>query len=173
MILSQRESTQGLLSHFMNSPSDCFVSQSDDCASFDRAFERDAVEAGMSNTSVLVCVVVKDVRVFQRETSGKIGEFSCPRNPHNPSLCKLFRPAGGFPSIIIMISQSFHSPVARKCFRSNFSVPFHPLKPVISLPPKDLNHISCSFLPICSTYRRSKCRTCALVSEHFRRFRTK
>lgn len=93
MKLSQRESTRGLLSHFMNSPSDCFVSQSDERASCDGPFERDTVEAAMSNTSVFR----EECEGFysRRETSGKNGEFWCPHNPHNPSFCKLFRPAGG------------------------------------------------------------------------------
>lgn len=115
MILSKREMAPGLLSHFMNSPSDCFVSQSDDCASFDKAFECGAIEAKMSIAGS-VCMAVNNVRVFTGKPWQKNGECSCPRNFHNPSFCRLFRPAGGIPFIIIIISQSFYSSVALKMF---------------------------------------------------------
>lgn len=48
-----------------------------------------------------------DLKGFNRETSGKIVKFHV-RNFHNPSFFyKLFKPVGGIPFIIIIISQSF------------------------------------------------------------------
>lgn len=75
----------GLLSHFMNSPSDYFVSQSDECASFDLAFECGAIDAKMGNKGS-VCMAAGDTMAFTGNL-GKNGEFSCPRNFHNPCFC--------------------------------------------------------------------------------------
>lgn len=134
MILSKRESAQGLLSHFMNSPSDCFVSQSENCTSFDEAFERGAIEAEMSNTGVLA----NNVRVFRGRPRERLTNFRVRGTRMTPLFANYSDQRVGFLLLLWWYPSPFICLSHKNVFNTTFQFPFwafYPLKPVISLPP--------------------------------------